>query len=279
MDKAVSHVSGFVEATYAQWDLATRAGFLQGLDPRVKVVFLVLFVVVVSLRRTIQAQLAVAAFLLVLVTISRVSLRALYGRTLPLAFVFGTVVALPSALNIFTPGEVWIPILHLSAPKTILWLTVPETVGISREGAAGVLLLTSRVVNSLTITFLVLYTTPITEFVRALKLFRVPDTMLLVILLAYKYVFVFVKTIEGMHLARKARLAGGVDEAEARRWAAGRMAQIFRRTQLRCDELFRAMLARGFSGTIQVREASAMARRDWASGIGVLAAAGAFCML
>jgi ABC-type multidrug transport system fused ATPase/permease subunit len=108
--------------------------------------------------------------------------------------------------------------------------------------------LTSRVVNSLSVTFLVLYTTSFTEIVRGLKLFRVPDAMVMVILLTYKYLFVLVRLVEEMHLARKARLAGEESRSDTTRWAAGRMGMLFLRTQMRCEDINKGMLARGFSG-------------------------------
>jgi hypothetical protein len=91
--------------------LFAPGGLLQALDPRVKLLFLVGCVVLVSLKKEPLAQGLIAALLLLLALLSRVSLPALYGRVLALGLIFGVLVSLPSALSIFTPGEVLVPIL------------------------------------------------------------------------------------------------------------------------------------------------------------------------
>ena len=57
--------------------------------------------------------------------------------------------------------------------------------------------------------------------------------------------------------------------AEARRWIAGRIAFIFRRTRLRCEEIFKAMLARGFADTVRIYKFKRLSVLDWSTGIGL----------
>jgi len=61
-----------------------------------------------------------------------------------------------------------------------------------------------------------------------------------------------------------------VANAEARGWIAGRIALIFRRTQLRCEEIFKAMLSRGFSEKISIYEGRKLKARDWAVSVAFL---------
>lgn len=278
VDRAIQGLARLVRSTYVQWDLCSRRGLLQALDPRVKLLFLVACVVLVSLKKEPSAQGLLAALLLLLALLSRVSLPALYGRVLALGLVFGLLVSLPSALSIFTPGEVVVPILAPPQDGRILWFSARGEIGLTREGLLGVATLTSRVVNSLSVTFLVLYTTSFTEIVRGLKLFRVPDAMVMVILLTYKHLFVLVRLVEEMHLARKARLAGEDSRSDISRWAAGRMSMLFLRTQMRCEDINKGMLARGFSGSIEVSGLRRLSSRDLLAGA-VLGLAAVFLWL
>ena len=279
LERAAGHLSGLIRNAYAQWDLASRVGLFQRLDARVKVLFLAAMVVLISFKRDLVSEIVVGIFLLVLVVAARIGVVRLYRSVLLLGFFFGFLVTLPSALNLVAPGEVLVPILRLPRPYDFLSYHIPETIGVTREGLTGVFMITLRVVNSLTTTFLVLHTTPFNELIRALRVFRVPDTMLMVFALTYKYLFVFVRTTEEMHLARKARVAGTVRGSDNRRWLAGRMAFVFRKTQLKCEEVFKAMLGRGFSGRIQVHGFRPMTRLDWTVGAALaLAAAGLFLM-
>jgi hypothetical protein len=66
-----------------------------------------------------------------------------------------------------------------------------------------------------------------------------------------------------------------VSNTEAREWIAGRIGFIFRKTRLRCEEVFKAMIGRGFSDTIKLYGFKKMRTSDWYAGtfllfIGVL---------
>jgi cobalt/nickel transport system permease protein len=88
----------------------------------------------------------------------------------------------------------------------------------------------------------------------------------MIITLTYKYIFIFARTVEDMHLAVKSRLVRQVGNAEAKRWIAGRIVFVFKKTQLRCEEIFKAMLGRGFSEDIRLCGVRKLQTRDWAVG-------------
>ncbi len=266
IDRTMAHISGFIRTSYVQWDLASRSGLFQKLDPRIKVSFLLFLIVVVSIKQNIRAEGMIAAFLCAAVITSRLDLIRFYRKVVLIGFLFGTVIALPSALNLMKEGEVVIPLVHFDKACKFWFYHIPETIGVTKEGIEGILMLTSRVMNSLTITFLLLHTTRFPEIIRSLKVFRVPDTILFVISLTYKYLFIFVKTIEEMHLAKKARLAGGVGKGEMRYWVAGRIAFMLRKSHQQFEEVFRAMVGRGFSGDMKLSTYQPFGKKDILSG-------------
>jgi len=169
-----------------------------------------------------------------------------------LGFLFGFLVALPSAFNVITKGEIILPVVRLSRPYHFWIYHIPPEIGITKEGIYGVSLLTLRVINSLSLSFLVLYTTPLSEMVRALKFLRVPDSFLIIILLCYKYILIFLKSVENMYLAKKSRMIREDSPEKAREWIAGRLAYIFRKTHRRGEDVFQAMVSRGFSDSIKI---------------------------
>jgi len=266
MDKSLATFAALIRTTCLQWDTARRKGFFQKLDARVKVFFLLFFVVLVSLKRSLLPESGIALFVFLLAGLSRLDLWSFYGRILFLSFFFGFLVALPSCLNGITPGDMVLPLIHFSKEHCFWIWCVPETVGITRQGLEGVLMLTLRVFNSLSLSFLVIYTTPFSEMIRALKSLKVPDPFLLIMALSYQYIFIFTKTLEDPHLARKSKFIEG-DTVEARNWVAGRMAFLFGKTKGRCEEVFTAMLARGFCGEVKFYTPPRIKRVDlaWAS--------------
>lgn len=270
LEKGIEHLAGIIKIAYAQWNAASEEGFFQKIDARIKLLFLFFFMIIISLKKDVESEIWIGLIVLLLMALSRLNLLHLYKRILFFGMVFGFLVALPSALNLFKEGEILLPFLSFSRSYQLWIYSIPETIGFTREGVYGLVMITLRVVNSLSLTFLLLYTTPFPEIIRALKLLRVPDTFLIIITLSYKYLFLFSKTVEEMHLAKKSRLLKEPKSKEARMWLAGRMAFLFQKTRLRADEVLHAMLSRGFSDTIKVYQIAVLQPRDWVAGLSFL---------
>lgn len=262
LEKGVHHLAGLIQEGYAQWECSRRNGLLQHIDPRIKVVFLALFLVLVSLKRTIEPQLVIAFLLTILVAASRLDFLPFYRRIGGLGFLFGVLVPLPSLLNLFSDGQLVMPLFHLHQDHHFWMYRLPATIGITSEGIRGMAMLTLRICNSITLSMLVLHTTSFPDLIKALRVLRVPDSFIVVITLSYKYIFAFTRTVTDMHLAKKSRLLGAMDADQSRRWAAGRIACIFQKSQVRCEEIFKAMVSRGFEQQVQIHSFPRFARRD-----------------
>jgi len=267
LERGIDHLAGVIKNGYAQWELSSQNGFFQKIDARVKVLFLLFFILIVSLKRDVLPETYIWVFVFMLALFSRLSILKVYKRVLFLGFLFGFLIALPSVFNVITKGEIVLPVARLSRPYSFWIYHIPADIGITREGIYGVAMLTMRVINSLSLSFLVLHTTPFHEIVRALKVLKVPDSFLIIITLCYKYIFVLSKTVEDMHLAKKSRIVRELSNAEAREWIMGRIAFIYRKTQLRCEEVFKAMIGRGFSDTIKFYGFRKMRMSDWCAAI------------
>ncbi len=277
LEKGLNHLGSLIRTAYSQWEWSSQEGLFQKTDARIKVLFLILFLVIVSLKKEVGSELFIGAALLFLMVLSRLPLLQLYKKILFLSLIFGFLVALPSALNLFNDGEILFPLLQLPRAYPFWIYTVPERIGLTGDGLQGVALLTLRVINSLSVTFLVVYTTPFPEIIRALKVFRVPDSLLITLFLSYKYLFIFAKTVEEIHLAKKSRLLREIPPRGARRWVAGRIAFLVKRTQRKSEEVFNAMLSRGFSNSVKMYEPGRLELRDWITG-GSLLLMGSFLL-
>lgn len=251
IERGIHHLAHVIRSAYIQWDSASIDGFFQKLDARVKVLFLLLYIIIISLKKEIMPEVILGGFVFILTLISRLNIFSFYKRVLLLTFFFGFLIALPSAFNIITQGEIVFPVIQFSKGYHFWIYQIPQEIGITSEGINVVGMLTMRVLNSLSLAFLVLYTTPFPDIIKALKVMKVPDAILMVITLSYKYIFIFAKTVEDMHLAKKSRLLTQVSNADIRNWAAGRIGFVFKKTRLRCEEIFKAMLSKGFSVDIR----------------------------
>ena len=263
IEKGINHLAGVIKKGYLQWEFSSQKGLFQKIDPRIKVLFLLFYVIIVSLKRDVLPGFYIGGFIFLLVLFSRIRIVTFYSRVLFLGFIFGFLVAFPSAFNVIIDGEIIGPVIRLSRPLNFWIYHIPAEIGITREGIYGVIRLTLRVINSLSLSFLVLYTTPFPEIIRALKVLKVPDTFIMVINLSFKYIFIFSKTAEDMHFSKKSRMVREGTHTEAREWIVGRIAFIFRKSRLRYEEVFKAMVGRGFSHTIKLYGHPKMRSADW----------------
>lgn len=247
LEKGLAGVAGIIRTAYAQWEKANGDSWYHRLDARVKLLFLLSAVIVASSRHTIAAQATMLVSTMLIAWSSGIGIAAFVKRTAALAAFFGFFVSAPAMLNVIVPGDVVVPFKTFEKAYDIWIYHVPRTVGLTAQGIRSCIVITLRVANSVSLSLLLLSTTPFACIARSLRVLRVPDVVVLLLTLTYKYIFLFARTVEDLHLAKKSRLAAPVSDADARSWAAGSIAMLFRRTQRRCDDVYKAMLARGFS--------------------------------
>lgn len=263
IDKTLYISTRFLTQGIIQTDWAMRNGFAQRMHPQVKVWLLLLVVIGTSIFHTIVQQALVSLCLIVLFAFSKLTELIVFKRIGLVSFLFGGLLVLPAMLNVFTLGEIVVPILRFSSAKQWWIYYIPEEVGITREGIAFVVRFFLRVLNSVSVTFWVLYTTPFNDIIKALKVLRIPDVFLMVVMLTWKFLFVLTQTLEESYMALKSRWWNRIKNQEASQIVAGRVSYIFRRAWIRYDEMYKAMLARGYTGRVGVLSQSSWRWGDW----------------
>ena len=95
---------------------------------------------------------------------------------------------------------------------------------------------------------LLIATTPLTQLLAALEWLRVPRLLILVTQFIYRYLFVISEQAQHMRLAAQSRSGSGAPATRRFQAAAGALSVLFARSWERADGIYRAMLARGFTG-------------------------------
>lgn len=269
IDSSLERTGRLIRDTFLQWESSSKDGLLQRIDARVKLVSLLFLLVVATLKHHIVPELVLAGLLFVVAAASRLDLRRFYRHVGMLTFLFGFLIALPAAFNLFTNGEVIVPLVTFPRSYRFWVYTIPQTLGITREGLSVVGLITLRVANCLALSFMLFSTTSIPQIARALTVFRIQDTLLIVFVLTYKYVFIFSSMLEENFMARKSRLAGPIQRRKTDEWIAGRMALLLRKTRVKGEEVYRAMMSRGMGRNIELPASGRIGTPDLLAG-GVL---------
>ncbi len=233
-------------------DTAHRAGLLQRLDARTKLVGLLGLVVTGSLVHHLAVLGALYAVALALAAASALSLRFFVARVWLFIPVFTGVVALPATTSLVTRGDIVVPLGT--------WFGTP--VGLTAQGLLGATTLVARVSVSISFVVLLTLTTPWNAVLAALRSLRVPRMFVVVLAMAYRYIFVLLGAVQEMYTARKAREIRRDDHRSGRAFVAASAGALFGRSHAMADEIHMAMVARGFRGEVRTLSAPRLRRID-----------------
>jgi cobalt/nickel transport system permease protein len=130
---------------------------------------------------------------------------------------------------------------------------------------------------SVSLGVLLVLVTPWADVLKSLQAFKVPQIFILLLSMTYRYIFLFLHSANGLFEARKSRQVGRSSGNEQRGWISGSMGSLMHRSFKMSNEVYTAMLARGFSGNVRSYNAYQMQGKDWlALAASVLVAVGAF---
>jgi cobalt ECF transporter T component CbiQ len=248
LDRTLKRVARFVDAFYLHQESAMKKSLLQKIDARIKLVFLLYYIFLISITSSIVVLTRVSVFLLMLFILSGVNLRTVYLRIFLFSFFFGFLIALPASLNLITPVKMVFSLIHLKESKHFWIYHIPAQIGLTKEGILVVLRLYLKVMNSIALSLLIFYTTHFHTLIKALRSMKVPDLLLIVISLSYKYIFILAHTILETYFALKLRWWKKLSNSQADHIIAGRIAYLFRTSWHTYEEVYMAMVARGFNG-------------------------------
>jgi len=248
LDKTLLAAAQVAEQSLLSEVFARRAGLLQILDVRVKLISFLCLIVLVSVFRTPQTIWMTYGFCLVLAFSSDVPLWFFIKRVWLFVPLFSAAIVLPAILNIITPGE---PLLILGKlSRSYAWgpYSIPAELTITRQGLMGAVMLVSRVSTSISLAVLLTLTTKWAEIFSGLRALFVPRIFVVTLSMTERYLFVLLRLIQDMYRGRMSRTVRPFAPAVERNWTASRIGVTFKKTIEMGDDVYKAMLSRGFHG-------------------------------
>lgn len=209
-----SALNFFKEAVFSE-EIARKKGLLQLCDPRIKIIVFLLLIIITCLARNISHLAILYAVSIVLAALSGINL-------------------------LFFVKRVWFFI-----PIFTLFIALPAVFMQSLEAA---LVFVLRVTACVSFAVLMTISTRHGELFKSLKSLGVPDIFIQTLDMTYRYIFFFVKVFEEMHLGLKSRLVKRFEKRDAWRWVSSRIGYIFKRSIKMSEDVYMAMVARGYNG-------------------------------
>ena len=255
-------LASFLEAVEHALDaeaIVKMDGLLQRLDPRIKVISTLILLIAAVTARKVAVIGAVFVVALMLGLASRVSLWLLAKRVWIPVVLFTGIIALPAPFII--AGTV---IGHLPG---LGW-------PITAQGLMSAGYLVSRVETAATLSVLLILCTRWSHVMKALRVLWVPEAIVVVLGMSYRYIFLLLESARDMLESRRSRMVGRLKGPDHRRLAAASAGVLMSKTLQLSGDVYSAMLARGFRGDVYILDEFQTSALDWIM-LGVMAAVAA----
>jgi len=260
LEQTIAGITGSIERAVFTEEHAHAAGWLQGTDPRAKLGMFLALILAASLTASPLVLVGLYAVLLVAAAASRIPYEFFVRRVWLGIPLFAGIVVIPAIF--FVPG-----------PRLFELDLGPLTVAPSIPGLEGAILFVARVGVSVSLAVLLVLTTPWADVLKSLRTIRVPQLFILVLAMTYRYIFLFLHLANGMFEARKSRTVARTAGGEQRRWISGSMGNLLNRSVKMSNDVYAAMVARGFQGEMRTLNQYRMRATDWVALVGAVAIA------
>lgn len=251
--RTLAGAAGLLRQVMFSEDVAASQGLLQRLDPRVKFCGLIVALIAAGLAHHIPTLAALYVVTLALAAASALPVGFFVKRVWLFVPIFTGVVVLPATLSIVTPGHVVLTLWH--------WHGVAE--GFTTQGLTSAGLVVSRVAVSISLVVLVTLTTPWARLLAALRAVGVPKIFVLIIGMAYRYIFLLLNSVSEMYEARTARTIAPVKhDRGARAFVGASAGALIGKAHTLSEEVHQAMTARGYTGDAKTLERFRLTRWD-----------------
>jgi cobalt/nickel transport system permease protein len=227
---------------------ATRPGLLQQLDPRVRVIGVLLLTVAVVVCRRFEGIVSLMMVATSIAVASRVSLASLAKRVWLVTLGFTGLIALPALF--LTPGE---PVFALQGLH----------ISISAQGARTVALLVLRAETAATFTTVLVLCTPWNHILKALRSLHLPPEVVTMLAMTHRYVFLMIETANQMFESRQSRTIGTLSGSERRKMTTRTAGVLLSKSIELSHEVYLAMLSRGYRGEIHLLTDFRLRPRDY----------------
>ncbi len=260
--KTLEETTRAIEHSVFANEFASRKGLLQSLDPRTKVVSFLWLLIMAAVIRDLNLLVIFYLSVLLLACLSYIPPGFFIKRVWVFIPIFTALIAIPSIFNLVTPGRDIFVLFNLPRVYHLGPYTIPEKITITAQGIEGASIFVMRVATCVSLAILLVLTTEWTRILKALNVLRVPEIVILILAMTYRYIFLLLRVAESMFLARKSRFIAKTDLSEQHQWLSARIGVLIGKSFNLSNEVHLAMVSRGWSGNPRLMEEGKIGKRD-----------------
>jgi cobalt/nickel transport system permease protein len=247
LEKTLNGITETLDRSLFAEAISLKPGLFQSFDPRLKILAILALLIGVGMARNVWIIGGVYLLVLYFAWASAIPAKFFIRRVWLAVLLFTGLIAVPALF--LTPGPVLFPL--------------PWGLAVTETGAWSMAFLLLRVSTSISLILLLILTTPWNTVLAALTVLKVPDVFVLILGMAFRYIFLLLHIANDMFLSRKSRVIGRLSGSEERHMLAAIGATLFSRSLAMSGEVYLAMVSRGYRGTAVAFRPFRMRTQDW----------------
>jgi cobalt/nickel transport system permease protein len=234
LEKTIQGIYGIFEDFFYSDEIASKNGLMQSLDPRVKLLSILLLIVIANVGKSVFFLSVFAIYTVILAFLSKIPLKAYIKRVAVISVIFTGIILLPSTFNFFEKGN---PLIYFG-----------KNIYITKEGALASITLMMRSFVSLSFVYILSLSTKWTDILKAFRAFHLPQVLTTTLEMSLRYIFLLLEISLNTFLAGKSRKVGKIRGKDGRKFVASVIGNILIRSNDLTEEVYKAMVSRGYRG-------------------------------
>ncbi|AEM77746.1 cobalt ECF transporter T component CbiQ [Thermoanaerobacter wiegelii] len=234
LEKTILSIQNAFEDMFYSDTISAKKGIMQSLDTRIKLVSVFILIIIVNFGKTIPFMTIFLTYTLLLAYFSKIPLKAYVVRVSAVSIFFTGIVLIPSLFNVVKEGQ---PLVYFT-----------KNFYITKDGLESAIVFMMRSFISLSFVYILALSTKWVEILKALRVFKLPHIFTATLEMALRYIFLLLEIATNMFLARKSRNVGKISSKEGRKFVASAMANVLIKSQQLSDDVYSAMISRGYKG-------------------------------
>jgi cobalt/nickel transport system permease protein len=237
IEKNLAKFADFLQESFFADQTAKKNGWLQKVDPRIKLAGCFFLLFCSSFSHHLTSILFIYAFALILALGSGI-FSVIFVRKIWLYVpIYAAIIALPSLFLVH--GN---PVYRFGETNMV----------ITKQGLTAAAFLVSRVAVSVALMLVLVLTTSWQDLLKALRTLFVPKIIVLMLSMTYRYIYLLLLVASNLFLAKKSRRVGPEDWRTTRKWLEGTLGTLVGKSLQTSQDVHLAMISRGFQGEPQI---------------------------
>ena len=237
IERSITGALAFLKESIFADEYASKDGFLQSLDPRIKVITFLMVILAILFTKSIVVSLCLYIVCLVLAYSSKVNMGFFLKRTWIFIPLFSLFIAIPALFSFFSPGDALFTVRVLGIKLII-----------THQGFFGATLFLVRVIASVSFAVLLSITTRHFTLLKVLRIFKVPQIFVMTIGMCYRYIYLLLEVVENTYIAIKSRVGTRLHYKKGQHVVAWNISALWDRSHHLSEDVYSAMLSRGYTG-------------------------------